>query len=108
MRFYEFANADEKLELWGVIVKSVLQALDQPTSVRKTPSAKAKPKPRTPTKGEFKHRGTEIAAANARDDIDPNAHAAEQLHQVKQQQVQYQQALNNLRKNAAIKPIKTQ
>ena len=97
MRFYEFASADDKLELWNVIEKSVLQALDQQAPTQKSRNSANKSKSRTPTKGEFRRRGTAIAAANARNDVDPTAKAAEQLQQAQQfqnlQQQQIQQQL---------------
>jgi hypothetical protein len=107
MRFYEFASADDKLELWRVIDRNVWAALDAEGSPAKSKSKVVVPKKtKAPTKAEFKRRGTQIAAANSQDDIDPNAHAAERLHQAQlqaQQQIQKQQALHNLNANAAIK-----
>jgi hypothetical protein len=93
MRFYEFASADDKLELWRVIEKQVLLALDQATPKRKArrSTQPAKLAARAPTKAEFQRRGAEIAAANARDEVDPNAHAAERLQQAQQFQIQQQQ-----------------
>jgi hypothetical protein len=102
MRFYEFASADDKLELWRVIDRNVWTALDAEGSALKAKSKVVAPKkPKAPTKAEFKRRGTQIAAANAQDDIDPNAHAAERLQQAQQQQIQRQQALIDRYANVA-------
>jgi hypothetical protein len=92
MRFYEFASADDKLELWRVIDKSVWQELDKETPFRKTRrnSNLSKPVATTPTKVEFKRRGKQITAANALDDIDPSAQAAERLQQAQQLQISQQ------------------
>jgi hypothetical protein len=102
MRFYEFASADDKLELWRVIDRNVWTALDAEVSPAKSKSKVVTPKKsKVPTKAEFKRRGTQIAAANAQDDIDPNAHAAERLQQAQQQQIQRQQALIDRYANVA-------
>jgi hypothetical protein len=106
MRFYEFASADDKLELWRVIDRNVWTALNAEGNPAKSKSKVVTPKkPKAPTKAEFKRRGTQIAAANSQDDIDPNAHAAERLQQAQQQQIPRQQALLKHDANSAIKSV---
>jgi hypothetical protein len=89
-----------------VIDRNVWTALDAEVSPAKSKSKVVAPKkPKAPTKAEFKRRGTQIAAANSQDDIDPNAHAAERLHQSQlraQQQIPRQQALLNQNANSAV------
>ena len=46
-----------------------------------------------PSKAEFKRRGTQIAAATARDEVDLNAHASDELQKTQQQQIQQQELL---------------
>jgi hypothetical protein len=64
-----------------------------------------KPKLRAtePTKVQFKRRETQIAAAYARDEIDPNAHASDQLQQTQQQN--RQASLNERIKSAVLNQV---
>ena len=89
MRINEITNAKEQLALWKLVSDNIWQAIAVQAQQQKQTAAISKTsklsKTSKPTTAEFKSRGTALAAAAAKDAVQPNAQA--------QQKVQQQQRL---------------